>query len=121
MTSWLRDLPSGEYLLDMPADVTHEHGAIAITERALRSIGEYEFSTPTSPSAGRVYRRSYKSGDYVFVVVDAPDGHGQLHVPCLALVTDAIPQESPSDGHSETVANDEQTVSAHGLLGPGEK
>jgi hypothetical protein len=92
MTSWLAELPEDQYALELPPpSVQHfAQGSVVIATEWLQRIDAYECSVPTAPSPGRVYRRTYTNpaGEritYLFVVVDAPDGNGQLHVPCEVL------------------------------------
>lgn len=85
---YLRDIPAGDYIL--PDDVRAGE-CIVITARSLERIAEYAASVPTSPSAGRVYRRTHIDGVYVFVVRNAPADDprgGQLHHPLRALVVE---------------------------------
>lgn len=94
--SYLHELPEDSYLLP---DVIKQGEHIVITAEALESLNAYETSTPTSPSAGRAYRRTYLAGPartepetFVFIVQDAPPDDpqgGRLHHPLLALVVES--------------------------------
>lgn len=96
MISFLKDLDERAYVLELPTDPHHERGSIAIETETFFKIDEYAWSTPTAPSPGRIYRRSYKAehdperlNHYVFVVADEPgtDGKTQIHIPCEVMFT----------------------------------
>ena len=112
MIGWRKELPQGSFLLsDEPDALIDEakgnpvRGAqVVIPADVLERIDAYETSTPTAPSPGRIYRRTYYRDwdvaraqrrrpedpySVVFFVVDDPhygDGKQQAHVPYEALV-----------------------------------
>jgi hypothetical protein len=68
--SWLREVPKDALHID---DDTHE---ALILEKVWHQIDTYDFSEPTSPSPGRVYRHSIKN--ILSIVVPDPAKHYQV-------------------------------------------
>lgn len=90
---YVRDLPGKLHLSEPPLHdpLARRSREVLLDQRTFDAIGDYTRSTPTSPSAGRVYRRNLHwsgppSNWFVYLVVDDPGGDGQLHVPYSAVV-----------------------------------
>ena len=106
--SWVKDLPSKVRLTEPPTYKPEEPWRIRKREilldtRTWKALDSYDTSTPTGPSPGRIYKKrdytlhSMKGQErvewhddegWVYFVIDAPDGDGQLHVPYRAVIVD---------------------------------
>ena len=95
MTSWYKDLRDA-YVIHHPnwpqPAPRGEHGLVEMSRVEYLRVDEYDASTPTSPSQGRVYRRLHKMDGVPFspclyIVYDDPlDPTGQYHHPYLVLL-----------------------------------
>lgn len=100
---WIKDVPKSVIfdppvsMLDRMSRCMSGERMVQLTEDVWESLATYDTTKPTSPSAGRIYKRRFlihgsympekPENGYVFVVVNSPDGVGQLHVPYLAVIT----------------------------------
>lgn len=91
MSGWLRDLDPSQMIFD------DENRVVVITASEWAKIDAYNFSTPTGPSVGRVYRRDGAEraamfGEpvpyphYIYVCVAAAQEGWVDHIPYEALV-----------------------------------
>jgi hypothetical protein len=80
--SWARELPE-RVIINIPPthNITQPQGRMVQMSRAtFERIGDYTRSSPTSPSAGRIYRKNLGWPDhmednwFVYIVVDEPPG-----------------------------------------------
>lgn len=86
---YVKDLPGKIHLTEPPGykPFDRRHREIMLDQKTFDSIGDYTRSMPTGASAGRIWKRNLGWPDdvednwFVHLVVDAPDGDGQLHVP----------------------------------------
>lgn len=104
--SWVKELRS-KIRLTEPPDYKPERPwskakrEILLDRATWDAIDTYDTSTPTGPSAGRIYKRRnftvsvvegrqhvewHEDDGYVYIVINAPDGDGQLHVPYRAVI-----------------------------------
>lgn len=65
---------------------------IKLDQQTFDSIGDYTQSMPTAASAGRIWKRNLgwpkgvEDNWFVHLVIDAPDGDGQLHIPYSVVI-----------------------------------
>lgn len=103
---YVKDLPKKVHLSRPPAykpDQPDAGRTVLIDRATWDALGTYDTSTPTSPSAGRIYRRREQTvakgadgepmlvlaedrGWVFFVINDPTDPKYQLHVPYKAVV-----------------------------------
>lgn len=91
MTGWLREIPDSEIVFD------HDEHTVILTWRQWLALDGYDFSIPTSPSVGRVYKRDGatrarrfgfpvgQSHDYVYVVIQSAEPGYADHIPYRVL------------------------------------
>ena len=98
--SYVREIPSDQVIIDT------EHRRAVIDRDVFLRIDEYATSTPTGPSAGRVYRRSHRR--VRFTVENAPKGvdPGTYYLACPAdkatehwlYIVENAPESDPRGG-----------------------
>lgn len=89
---YLKNLPTKIRLSQPPSyKPTVPTARMCTLDRAtFNRLGDYTRSMPTGPSAGRIYRRNMgwpadmPDNWFVYIVINSPDGDGQLHVPYSA-------------------------------------
>jgi hypothetical protein len=65
----------------------HQDRQVLMDKTTVEALDDYTRSMPTGPRAGRVYRKNLGWPEdkpdnwFVYFVINAPDGDGQLHVP----------------------------------------
>lgn len=87
MINWLQDIDNIE-LSTLPGNepLVRKERTCTLSQATFERIGDYTRSQPTTPSAGRVYRKNLNpNGDlqnwFIYIVIDDPAGDGQLNVP----------------------------------------
>lgn len=102
---YVKDLPGKIRLTCPPSHKPLEPNGreVLLDRKTFDSIGTYQTSVPTGPSAGRIYKRCdmekittgrqpkfrvNEGAGIVYIVINAPDGDGQLHVPYRAVIVE---------------------------------
>lgn len=91
---YLKDLPEKIHLSQPPdyKPLVATHRTCLLSQSTFDRLGDYTRSQPTGPSAGRIYRKNLgwpldmDDNWFVYIVINASDGDGQLHVPFSAVI-----------------------------------
>lgn len=92
--SYVRELPAKIHLSEPPTHnplVPHLREML-LDQRTFDAIDDYTRSMPTGASAGRIWKRNLgwppdmADNWFVHIVINAPDGDGQLHVPYTPVI-----------------------------------
>ncbi len=91
---YVKDLPGKIHLSEPPTHKPLEphRREMRLDQRTFDSIGDYTRSMPTGASEGRIWKRNLgwpahmDDNWFVHLVINAPDGDGQLHVPYTPVI-----------------------------------
>lgn len=91
---YVKDLPSKIHLSEPPTHkpLSPHRREVMLDQATFDAIGDYTRSMPTGASAGRIWKRNLGWPEdvddnwFVHIVIDAPDGDGQLHVPYAPVI-----------------------------------
>lgn len=90
---YVKELRDRLHLTEPPGykPLERRHREVLLSQESFDSISDYTRSLPTSPSEGRIYRKNLHWSEppdnwFVYLVINAPDGNGQLHVPYTPVI-----------------------------------
>lgn len=90
---YVKELRSKLHLTEPPdhKPMERRRREVMLDQQTFDDIADYTQSSPTSPSPGRIYKKNLHwsgppSNWFVYLVINAPDGNGQLHVPYTAVI-----------------------------------
>lgn len=92
--AYVRELRSKIHLTEPPAHnplVPHRREML-LDQTTFDAISDYTQSMPTAASEGRIWKRNLGWPEdmddnwFVYLVINAPDGDGQLHVPYTPVI-----------------------------------